>query len=43
MAIRTGKPFEWDGVNFKASGNDEAMKYIKGTYRKGWDFIGEKA
>jgi predicted dehydrogenase len=43
VAIRTGKPFNWDGVNFKATGNDEAMKYIKGAYRKGWDLIGEKA
>jgi predicted dehydrogenase len=43
VAIRTGKSFDWDGVNFKASGNDEAMKYIKGEYRKGWDLIGEKA
>lgn len=43
VAIRTGKPFDWDGKNFKVSGNDEAMRYIKGEYRKGWDLIGEKA
>ncbi|MCU0703544.1 MAG: Gfo/Idh/MocA family oxidoreductase [Fimbriiglobus sp.] len=43
VAIRTGKAFEWDGPNMKVSGNDEAMKYIKGEYRKGWDLIGEKA
>jgi predicted dehydrogenase len=43
VAIRTGKPFQWDGPAFKATGNDEAMKYIKQEYRKGWDLIGEKA
>jgi predicted dehydrogenase len=39
VAIRTGKPFNWDGENFKVTGNDEAMKYIKQEYRKGWDIV----
>ena len=43
VAIRTGKAFDWDGPNLKASGNDDAMKFIKGEYRKGWDLVGEKA
>lgn len=43
VAIRTGKPFTWDGPAFKVTGNDEAMKYIRTEYRKGWDLIGEKA
>jgi predicted dehydrogenase len=42
VAIRTGKPFGWDGANFKVSGNDQAMKYIKQEYRKGWE-VTEKA
>ncbi len=42
VAIRTGKPFDWDGANFKVSGNDQAMKYIKQEYRKGWE-VTEKA
>jgi predicted dehydrogenase len=43
VAIRTGKPFEWDGPAFKVSGNPDAMKYIKQEYRKGWDMLEEKA
>lgn len=43
VAIRTGKPFDWDGVKGVASGNPDAQKYIKGEYRKGWDLIGDKA
>ncbi len=43
VAIRSGKAFEWDGPNFKVTGNDKAMQYIKTEYRKGWDLIGEKA
>ena len=43
VAVRTGKGFIWDGPNFKVTGNDMAMQYIKTEYRKGWDLIGEKA
>ncbi len=43
VAIRTGKPFDWDGATGKASGNPDAQKFIKGEYRKGWDLIGDKA
>ena len=43
VAIRSGKAFQWDGPNFKVTGNDKAMQYIKTEYRKGWDMIGEKA
>ena len=43
VAIRSGKAFVWDGPNFKVTGNDKAMQYIKTEYRKGWDLIGEKA
>ncbi len=42
VAIRTGKPFDWDGAKLKAS-TDEAQKFIRGEYRKGWDLVGEKA
>jgi len=43
VAIRSGKPVNWDGPAFKVTGNDDAMKFIKTEYRKGWDTIGEKA
>jgi len=43
VAIRSGKPFEWDGVNLKVVGNPDAQKFIRGEYRKGWDLVGEKA
>lgn len=43
VAIRTGKPFDWDGEKGLASGNPDAQKFIKGEYRKGWDLIGDKA
>lgn len=43
VAIRTGKTVNWDGPAFKVTGNDDAMKFIKTEYRKGWDTIGEKA
>jgi predicted dehydrogenase len=43
VAIRTGKPFDWDGEKGLVSGNPDAQKFIKGEYRKGWDLIGDKA
>ena len=43
VAIRTGKPFDWDGPNLKASGNPDAQKFIRNEYRKGWDLVGDKA
>ena len=36
-AFRTGKKFEWDGPNMKATNCPEADKYIKRDYRKGWE------
>jgi len=40
VAIRTGKPFAWDGEACKASDLPEAEKFIRREYRKGWDLIG---
>lgn len=43
LAIRTGKPIEWDQKKFEAIGNPEANRLIKrAEYRKGWDYSVEK-
>ncbi len=36
VAMRIGKKLDWDGPNLKVTNNDEAAKYIKTEYRKGW-------
>ena len=41
VAIRTGKPFEFDGTTLEAKGCPEAAGFIKGEYRKGWDLLGK--
>ena len=43
VAIRTGKPFTWDGEACKATDLPEAEKLIRREYRKGWDLIGYNA
>jgi predicted dehydrogenase len=43
VAVRTGKPFTWDGEACKAKDNDAAAKFIRREYRKGWDLIGYNA
>lgn len=40
VAVRTGKPFSWDGEACQAKDSPEAMKYVRRQYRKGWDLIG---
>jgi predicted dehydrogenase len=40
VAIRTGKPFTWDGEKSVATDCPEAAKYVRREYRKGWDLIG---
>ena len=40
VAVRTGKPFKWDGEKCVATDNKDAAKYIRREYRKGWDLIG---
>jgi predicted dehydrogenase len=40
VAIRTGKPFTFDGEKCAATDCPEAAKFIKREYRKGWDLIG---
>jgi predicted dehydrogenase len=39
VAIRTGRPFSWDGEACKAD-SSAAMKYVRREYRKGWDLVG---
>ena len=43
VAIRTGKPFTWDGEKCQATDLPEAAKLIRREYRKGWDLIGYNA
>ena len=43
VAVRTGKPFTWDGEACKATDLPEAAKFIRREYRKGWDLIGYNA
>ena len=43
VAVRTGKPFTWDGEACKATDLPEAEKLIRREYRKGWDLIGYNA
>jgi len=43
VAIRTGKPFHWDGEKCVATDLPEAAALIRRTYRKGWDLLGYNA
>lgn len=40
VAVRTGKPFTWDGETCQATDLPEAAKFVRREYRKGWDLIG---
>ena len=37
VALRTGKRLVWDGANMRATNAPEAEKFIKETYRAGWE------
>jgi predicted dehydrogenase len=37
VAMRVGKPIEWDGPNLQVTNAPEAAKYIKTEVRKGWE------
>ena len=39
VAVRTGKPFTWDGAKCQATDNPSAAKYVRREYRKGWNLI----
>ena len=43
LAVRLGKPIEWDSKNLKVKGVPEADALIKRQYRKGWEFEEIKA
>jgi predicted dehydrogenase len=43
VAVRTKKPFKWDGEKCAATDNKDAAKYVRREYRKGWDLIGYNA
>ncbi len=36
IAIKTGKPLEWNGEDMKFANNDEANALLKRDYREGW-------
>jgi predicted dehydrogenase len=36
LALRLGKPIEWDGANLKVAGRADAEPMIRGTYRAEW-------
>jgi predicted dehydrogenase len=36
LALRLGRPIEWDAANLKVPGRPEADAMIRGTYRAGW-------
>jgi hypothetical protein len=36
VALRLGKPIEWDARNMRVKGAPEADQYIRAEYRKGW-------
>ncbi len=36
IAIRTGKPLEWDGENMRVTNNEDANKYVTEPYHNGW-------
>jgi predicted dehydrogenase len=38
LAIRLGRPIEWDSKNLKVKGIPEADALIKRQYRRGWEF-----
>ena len=43
LAMRVGKPIEWDAKNFQAKGMPEAAKFMKrAAYRKGWEYSSAK-
>jgi len=43
VAIRTGKPLEFDGETCTVTNCPEAAKFVRREYRKGWDLIGYNA
>jgi len=43
VAVRTGKPFSWDGEKCAATDNKAAGPLVRREYRKGWDLIGYNA
>lgn len=36
VALRAGKPLEWDAASLKASNSPEADAFVNHSYRKGW-------
>ncbi len=39
VALRCGKKINWDSANMKATNAPEADRFIKDSYRKGWEIV----
>ncbi len=39
VALRTGRKLNWDAQAMKATNSPEADKYLKETYRPGWEIV----
>ena len=37
LALRTGKPLEWDAEKLQVTNEPEANQYVRREYRKGWE------
>ena len=43
LAMRCGRPIEWDSAKFEVIGMPEAAKYLKrAAYREGWEYSSAK-
>jgi len=38
LALRLGRPVQWDAANMKAIGDDDADQFIHPNFRSGWEF-----
>ena len=37
VAVRAGRPIQWDGANMKVTNVPAAQRFVQEPYRKGWD------
>jgi hypothetical protein len=37
VALRAQRPIQWDGPNMKVTNVPDADRYLKDTYRPGWE------
>jgi hypothetical protein len=39
LAVRAGKPIEWEAEKMQVKGMPALERIIRGTYRKGWEVV----